>query len=349
MSKAKGMVQKMKALQKLKKSSKLKLVEVNKPVIKPNEILIKVWATGVCGSDILIEDDKHFNKPPVTLGHEFSGEAVEIGKDVKHFVKGDHIVGNIETETGWLGVSIDGSYAPYMSIPGYCAFKVPKTLNMDYAALVEPIVAIIHIMQERTCVNPSDVVTIVGPGPMGLIGVQCAQISGASTIILIGLKEDEQRLKIGKDMGADHILYSDENPEKAVMELTDGRGSDFVLECAGAKVGNNIVGVQHAIDCARRAHEGPGGKGTIAFISLWGDPITITADEISLGQMNICGCWSWNGPESWRRAIDMVVKGFFNFEPLITNRYSLEEWEIAFKNLRTKKDLKALIYPNFSD
>jgi threonine dehydrogenase-like Zn-dependent dehydrogenase len=184
---------------------------------------------------------------------------------------------------------------------------------------------------------------------MGLLGVQFAKIKGASEVALIGLKKDKKRLEVGKKTGADHILYSEEQPEKAVMELTGGKGADLVLEAAGARVGNNIIGAQHAIDCARRAYEGEGGKGELAFISLWGEPISLDFDQVSLGQLNIHGCWSWNGSETWEKAVDLVTSGALDLDPLITNSYSLDEWQTAFSNLRSGEDIKALICPNGRD
>ncbi len=340
----------MKALRKTKKGKgNVSIQEVPEPRINPDEVLMKVWAAGVCGSDLLIEDDKHFYSAPVTLAHEFSGVAYKVGENVKKIKVGDHIVGDIETSSGWLGVTRDGAYAPYMSMPENVCYKLPGDFNLDHGAMTELVTAIIHIMQERTSVRTGDFVVIVGPGPMGLLGVQFAKIRGASKVVLIGLKKDKKRLETGKQIGADYILYSDENPERTVMDLTDGRGADFVLEAAGARVGNNIVGAQHAIDCARRAYEGEGGKGEVAFISLWGEPITLDFDQVCLGQLNICGSWSWNGSETWKRAVEMITSGVFNLGPLITNTYDLEDWESAFKNLRNGEDIKALICPNGRD
>jgi L-iditol 2-dehydrogenase len=339
-----------KALRKYKKGKgNLSIINVPEPKIKPNEVLMKVWATGICGSDLLIEDDKHFYKTPVTLGHEFSGIAYKVGRDVKNIKEGDRIVGDIETPTGWLGVTRDGGYAPYMAIPEDICYRVPDDFNLDYAAMTELITATVHIMLERATVKAGDFVVIVGPGPMGLIGVQFARLSGASKVVLIGLKKDEKRLQVGREVGADYILYSDENPGKRVMELTGGKGADFVLEAAGARVGDNIIGAQHAIDCARRAYEGEGGKGQVAFISLWGEPISLNFDQVCLGQLNIHGSWSWNGPETWERAVKLITSGVFKLDPLLTGGYELEEWEIAFRKLREGKDIKALIYPNGRD
>ncbi len=340
----------MKALRKLKAGKgHLGLEEVPVPKIEPNEVLMKVWAAGVCGSDLLIEDDKHFYEAPVTLAHEFSGIAHEVGSEVKNIKEGDHIVGDIETPTGWLGVTRDGAYAPYMSMPENVCYKVPEDFSMDHAAMTELVTASTHNMQERTAVSAGDFVVIVGPGPMGLMGLQFARIRGASKIAVIGLQKDKKRLDVAKQLGADYIFYSDEQPEKNIMDLTKGKGADFVLECAGAKVGDNILGLQHAIDCARRDYEGPGGKGEIACISLWNEPISLKFDQVCLGQINIHGSWSWNGAETWKRAVSLITSNVFNLDPMITGRYELEEWDTAFKNLREGTDIKALIYPNGKD
>ncbi|GAG41150.1 unnamed protein product, partial [marine sediment metagenome] len=95
----------------------VELCEVPVPEIGPGEVLMKVWAAGVCGSDLLIQEDRHFYKAPVTLGHEYSGVAHRVGKDVTRVKEGDKFVTDIECGEGqWLGVTIDGAYAPYMRV-----------------------------------------------------------------------------------------------------------------------------------------------------------------------------------------------------------------------------------------
>lgn len=318
------------------------LCEVSEPEIGPDDILMKVYAAGVCGSDLLIQEDRHFYRAPVTLGHEFSGIAYRLGKNVTHIKEGDKLVADIECGKGqWLGVTVDGAFAPYMRIPQHVAYRVADHVSLEHACLCEPIVATHHLMQERAQVKVGDDVVIVGPGPMGIMAVQYAKLCGARRVILIGLKSDEKRLQIGRQVGADVILYSEDGPAKAIMELTGGKGAEFVLECSASQ-----EGVQHAIDCARKAYEGPGGKGVVVFISLWGRKITVNLDEVSLGQLDIRGSWSWNGRESWEHAVDLLNRGVFNLDPMITNHYTLEEWETAFANLRAKQDVKALIHPN---
>ena len=320
------------------------LEQVPEPKLERDEVLMKVWAAGICGSDLLIQDDKHFYEAPVTLGHEFSGVVEDVGPDVQHVRKGQKIVADIETRAGWLGVTRDGAFAPYMSVPEAQVYVFADHVHLDHACFAEPVVATLHAMQERNTVNAADTVVVVGPGPMGLLGVQFAKLRGASQVILIGLEDDEHRLAIGTKVGADHVLYSEQHPEKTVMELTEGRGADFVLECSASG-----KGVQHAIDCARRAPEGRGGQGVISFISLWGEPITIEADWVSLGQLSIQGAWSWNGRETWRRSVDLISRGVFDLDSLTTNRYDLADWERAFASLRSRRDVKAFFHPNGSD
>jgi L-iditol 2-dehydrogenase len=199
-------------------------------------------------------------------------------------------------------------------------------------------------MQERAQVQVGDDVVVVGPGPMGIIAVQYAKLCGARQVFLIGLWSDEKRLQIGQRCGADHLLYSEDDPEEAVMALTGGKGAEFVLECSASE-----KGVQHAIDCARKAYEGRGGKGIIVFISLWGRKLTVELDQISLGQLDIRGSWSWNGTETWEHAVDLLDRGVFDLDPMITHHYELTEWEEAFSCLRSKQDVKALIHPNGQD
>ena len=323
----------------------VELNEVPVPDIGPNDVLMKVYAAGVCGSDLLIQEDRHFYQAPVTLGHEFSGVAYKVGKNVKRVKEGDKFVADIECGKGkWLGVTIDGAYANYMRVPEHVIYRVPDHVSLSYACLTEPIVATHHLIQERAQVKVGDDVVVVGPGPMGIMGVQYAKVCGARRVFLIGLKSDEIRLQIGKQIGADYVLYSEESPEKTVMEVTDGKGAEFVLECSASQ-----EGVQHAIDCARKAYEGPGGKGVVVFISLWGHELTLDLDQVSLGQLDIRGSWSWNGVETWEHAIDLLDRGVFNLDPMITNHYALDEWETAFANLRAKQDVKAFIHPNGQD
>jgi threonine dehydrogenase-like Zn-dependent dehydrogenase len=332
----------MQAVRKLKKGfGNVELVEVPKPEIGPTDILMEVWAAGVCKSDINILEDKHFYDAPVTLGHEYSGVAVEVGSEVKSVKTGDKLVADIEAPEGWIGVQIDGSYANYMRVPESVSFVCPADMSLDSAALVEPVVATIHCLQERSTILAGDFVAVIGPGPMGILSVQFAKMRGAKKVALIGRKSDHKRLEIGKTVGADYTLVFEDNAKEQLFELTSGIGADFVADCAGTQSGTQL-----AIDIVRACHEGRGGKGRIAAIAMWGKPITLDMDRVSMGQIDISGGWSWNGRETWEKAIDMLYRGCFDVQSMITSRYRLDEWETAFDNLNKGYDVKALIMPN---
>ncbi len=332
----------MQAVRKMKRGKgNVQLVEVPKPEIGSKDVLMKVWAAGVCGSDLNIRDDVHFYDAPVTLGHEYSGIVVEAGSEVTGVKVGDKIVADIEAPGGWLGVEQDGSYAEYMRIPESVVFVCPPDMSLDAAALTEPVVATIHCLQERNNILAGDFVAVVGPGPMGILAVQFAKMRGAKAVALIGKKSDKQRLEVGRKVGADYILVYEDGAREKIFELTNGVGADFVADCAGTESGTQL-----SIDIVKACNEGPGGLGRIAAVAMWGRPVTLNLDRVSMGQLNISGGWSWNGHETWKKAIDMLYRGCFDVESIITARYRLDEWEKAFTNLENGLDVKAFIHPN---
>jgi L-iditol 2-dehydrogenase len=334
-----------KAVRKLRRGpGNVELVEVPEPRIGTTDVLMKVWAAGVCGSDLNIQDDTHFYTPPVTLGHEYAGMVIDVGSDVRRVKVGDKIAADIETDEGWLGIDIDGSYAPIMRVPEKVVHLCPADMDLDAATLAEPVTASIHCYQERTSIRIGDTVLVVGPGPMGILAVQFAKMAGAKQVILSGRPTDAERLAVGERVGADVVVTTDDDPAQAVMDLTGGRGADYVAECSGTE-----SGLQQALDAARAKSEGRGGLATVCLVAMYGRPVTLSFDRAPMGQLNLIGSWSWSGPETWERAIDLLHLGRIDYEAMITSRYELEEWEIAFDNLRACRDVKALIHPNGRD
>ncbi len=239
----------------------IELVEVPQPPIGPDDVLMKVWAAGVCGSDLNIQNDTHFYRAPVTIGHEYSGVVVEVGKDVKTIKVGDKIVSDIEAPGGWLGVELDGSYASYMRIPECVVHVCPPDMPLDAAALVEPVTGgMLHCLQERNTIQAGDFVVVIGPGPMGILAVQFARLRGARYVALVGLRDDQKRLEIGKKVGANRTSILKTTPGRAPGPFNGG--ANFVADCAGSQGGTQL-----AIDVARPANTGRGGRGRVALIA----------------------------------------------------------------------------------
>ncbi len=324
-------------------SGHVELQEVPIPEIGANDVLMKVYAAGVCSSDLLIREDRHFYEAPVTIGHEFVGVAEKIGGNVKRIKEGESFVADIEIgHQKWLGVTVDGAFAPYMRVTEHVVYPLSGNVNLDSVVWTEIIVSMYHQQQERGQIRVGDDVVVIGADAWGTMAVQGAKLAGARTVFVIGRRGEEKGLSIAEAVGADYTLPMDSHPEKTVLEVTRGKGAEVVimyrLEEGEA--------VRLAIECVRKAYEGPGGKGIILFVALWGHDISVNLDQVSLGQIDIRGSWSWNGPETWQHAVDLLERGVFKLEEMITGRYELEEWEKAFERFQDKKEVKALLYPN---
>ena len=227
---------------------------VNKPKIDENGVLIRVKVTGICGSDIHVQnwDTNLPINPPVIIGHEFSGEVVEVGSSVEGFEVGDrvvpetsyHVCGvclpcrtgryNACAERLILGYSFDGGFAEYCAVPSRLVHHLPDNVSFEAGALCEPLAACLNGIFDRTEITPGDIVAIAGPGPIGLLCLQLVKSQGAY-VILCGASGDEERLDLGKKLGADVVLNVEEqDPIDAISELTDGTGCDAFIECSGS-------------------------------------------------------------------------------------------------------------------
>ncbi|MCL1896906.1 MAG: alcohol dehydrogenase catalytic domain-containing protein [Clostridiales bacterium] len=318
----------------------IELADMPVPAPGPKDVLVKVWGAGVCAGDLMIQAGTRTCKPPVTLGHEFSGVVEDTGKEVAAVRAGDRVVADNKVQGGWLGASVDGAFAEYIMVPESAVFKLPDSVSLDAGVLVEPIAGITHCLQERMDLDAGDFVVVVGSGPMGLLASQFAKIRGARAVAVVGLKDDGFRMGIAEKTGANHVLYLEDDALGQIVELSRG-GADFVVDCAGSE-----SALQFAVDAARPAKEGRGGRGKIALIANYENPVTISFDKASMGQLDFRGGWGCNGRETWQRAIDLLEAGRFNTSALLTHRYALEDWGRAYADVRANRTVKAILQPN---
>jgi L-iditol 2-dehydrogenase len=188
----------------------LELQTVPIPQITPDQVLIRLHACGICGSDLKIEVDEHPYVPPVVMGHEFAGEIAEVGGDVDGWVVGDRVVAEQHTHacgrcrqclTGNAfacaskrapGYYIDGGFAEYIAMPAWLLHRIPGGLSFVEAAFSEPAAVAAHGVLDRTGIEPEDVVLVLGCGPIGLAAAKMAQAAGAACAIVTGIDRDEQ-------------------------------------------------------------------------------------------------------------------------------------------------------------
>ena len=217
----------MKALVKTAKGpGNIEVREVPIPILTERDwVLIKVKAAGVCGTDLHIWHDQFPYWPPVIIGHEFSGEVVEIGSDVKNVKIGDRVVAEPHSMSCGLceycrqgivqmcankrspGWGIDGAFADYLKMPAQLIHQIPEGVSYELAALTEPLAIAVHQVAEQAVVKLQDFVLITGAGPMGILASFIAKMQGAGTVLLTGMNTGEIiRFDAARKVGADLIV-----------------------------------------------------------------------------------------------------------------------------------------------
>lgn len=331
----------------------MELREAPVPEPKANEVLLEIKAAGICGTDIHIKHDQFPYWPPVIMGHEFSGEIVEVGRDIENFELGDRVVaephtkacgkcelcrtGNIQIcekkrSPGW---GINGAFARYLTMPEHLLHKIPESLSFEDAALVEPAANVVQDVLERGQVIANDSVVVIGPGPMGLVALMAAKAAGAGKLIIVGTRADEaMRLPIAQEIGVDAVIIADEQDSVAeVLKLTDGRGADLVVEASGA-----ASAIASSVGMVRRL-------GRITQIGLTGkDLIHFPWDAASWKVCTILFNLS-TAYTCWDRTIGLIADGKIDAKKIITHVLPLKEWERAFELVETMQGLKVLLVP----
>jgi len=341
-----------------------RLEEVKEPVPGPEEVVIKVKASGLCASDLKCfhggpsfwQGNPPYVKPPVIPGHEFIGEVVALGEGAKEkfgLEIGDKAVAEqilpcwecrfCKTGKYWMcernyvfgfqGGMDDGGMAEYAKFPeGSIIYKVPKELPDTYGALIEPLSCAIHAV-ERGEIQLGDVVVISGMGPIGLMMLQMARLKNPG--LLIALDTRDFRLNIAKELGADVVInVMQEDSIKKVKELTCGYGCDVYIEASGYP-----KSVGQGLNMIRKL-------GTFVEFGVFGEPAV--ADWTIIGdrkELNIHG--SHLGPYRYPLAIEYLTKGIIKAPSIITHTFPLENFQDAIKLAENPNgnSIKILIIP----
>ena len=321
--------------------------DVAEPEIGPADILAEVMCVGICGSDLHIWRDEKEHKRPVILGHEYSGKVVEVGSECQRIKVGDRICGDLETLGGRVGTHVNGADASLLAIPEALAHVMPDNVSYEEGAMVELVTCMSHDLMFRSRINPSDFVVVLGPGPIGLTVTQLVRLWSPRFVLTTGLYSDERRLEMAKKLGADMVYYSEDDPVKKVMELTDGKGAEFIVDATG---GEDAIS-----QATRMARMGA----WITVVGLWGHTIKANLDMIPYHSLTLRGGWGWAGMESesqavrmaagfesWEKALQILALGKVDMTKMITRRITLNEWKSAYEDLEAKKEIKVMVYPN---
>ncbi|QKZ11164.1 galactitol-1-phosphate 5-dehydrogenase [Spirosoma sp. KUDC1026] len=330
------------------------LQDVAKPTIKPNEVLVRVQAVGICGSDVHGMDGSSGRRiPPITMGHEASGIIAEVGSDVKDWATGDRVtfdstvyalddwysrrgMYNLSDGREVVGVSTpdfkrQGAFAEYVSVPQHILYAIPDNVTFTQAALVEPVAVALHAVS-LTPIHINDSAVVVGAGMIGLFVIQALKLAGCATIIAIDL--DDDRLALANELGATHIINArSADVAQQVQALTHGRGADVSFEVVGAG-----PTVKTAIDCVRKG-------ATVTLVGNLAPTVEIPLQAVVTRQLRLQGSCAING--EYEAALALISSGRMNVEAILSAEVPLAEGADWFKRLYDKEKglIKVVLKP----
>jgi len=333
----------------------IRLEEIPLPEVRQNEVLVKVMAVGICGSDLHYYEHgrigRYVVEKPLILGHECSGVVVAMGERVSRVQLNDRVavepgvscgtcemckVGryNLCPDVAFLATPpIDGAFVQYIKIREDFLFPIPDVLTFEEAALNEPFSVAIHAAK-RASLRPGSSVAIMGMGPVGLMTVVAAKAFGARQIIVSDL--EPIRLEAAVKLGATHVInVKEDNPLEAVDTITRKAGVDVSFETAGSP-----KALQSALAVTRR-----GGKLVIVGLPPQ-EEIPLNVPFIADNEIDIYGVFRY--ANTYPLGIEILASGISDVRSLITDRYPLDKTQEAMERARTNKSgsLKVVVYPN---
>ncbi len=343
----------MKALRKTKAAKGLEIQEVPVPPIGALDVLVRVSATSICGTDLHIYGWDRWSqgriKPPVTLGHEFCGIVERVGEDVSAVKPGDFVSAEMHVNCGHchqcrlgeahicqnlriIGIDLDGAFAEFVKIPATNIWKLDDAIPEHYAAILDPLGNAVHTVLAGAIAGQTVLVT--GCGPIGLMSIAVAKACGSSTVF--ATETNEHRRLMAEEMGADHVINPlSENPVKKILDASGGTGVDVLLEMSGQP-----AAIQQGFKALRA-----GGRASLLGIPTENVPLDLVQDVIFKGA-TVQGIYGRRMYGTWVQMTALLKAGRVNLEPLFGERMVLDDFEAAFVKLNSGLAGKILMYPN---
>jgi L-iditol 2-dehydrogenase len=324
----------------------LRVEDVAVPSIGDGEVLVRVAAAGICGSDIPRVMATGTYRFPTIPGHEFSGVVERTGAGVTNVAAGDRVAvaplipcGRCEHCAGgnyslcddfdFLGSRSDGAFAQYLRAPARNVLKVPDRVSLEVAATIEPAAIVLHGIQ-KVRLALGDAVAVIGCGALGYFALQFAKLSGAQPLIAVDV--DDEKLDLARRVGADVCINpAREDAVAAVKAATGGRGVRLALEAAGSDKGRDAA----ILACAKQGS-------VVLYGTAYGDVTFSKAsfDKLVREELKIVGSWnSYSVPfpgREWFDIIGLLESGRLEVEPLISHRATLDEAPDIFRKLKAR-------------
>lgn len=339
--------------------NRFEVQKVDTPAPGDMEVLLHVDSVAMCGTDPALAKGAfkdHWGWPPhfpFILGHEYSGVVAQLGNGVKDLQVGDRVAGTSHKGCGYCrncsmgrytlcenygrhdrghrqyGHNTNGAYAQYMAVSVKSIFKIPPEVSLEEATMVDTASIALHGVK-RARMNPGDTVAVIGPGPIGLMALQCARALGAGRAIMVGRGH---RLRVAHSLGAEMVDIERDEAVKGVQALTDGKGAHVAIECSGAKEAS-----RQAVDMTRKG-------GRIVFIAFPHEDVALSIIRIALDELDVLGTRA--NPNTCAEVIPLMANGAVKAAPLITHRFPLKEFDRALKVFQTREGgvVKIIIKP----
>jgi 6-hydroxycyclohex-1-ene-1-carbonyl-CoA dehydrogenase len=328
----------------------LKIEEIPRPTVGPDQVLVKVAACGVCHTDLhyLEHGVPTFKKPPIVLGHEASGIVEEVGAEVRTLSKGQRVLipavltcgkcvycrmgrENICANMTMLGNHIDGAYAEYVAVPAKDLLELPASLPLEEASIIADATSTpYHAVKNRARVQPGDSVVIFGCGGVGINAVQLAAAAGG---YVIAVDINDRKLAWASEFGAAKTINASkvERVSKEVKKLTGG-GADIAMEVIG-----NPKTIEEAFECVRVG-------GRLCVVGYTHEAVSLVAGKIMFKEIEIVGSLGCR-PLDYAPLIRMVEQGKIDIKRQVTHRFPLEQLAKAFDVMKEGVSLRSIVIP----
>lgn len=320
----------------------LKFEEVDLPQLKLDEVLVKVMACGVCGSDVHAYEGRHFRVTyPRILGHEFSGVVVRWRGDVTGLKEGDRVCAETNVPCGEcdlclegnphlckdievIGFNRDGGYAEYVAVPAINLIPLPAHLSFEHATIAQPLGVGYHAVIDRADIKPGQTVVVLGAGPVGLGVITMARVLGARTV---AVEIQPHRISIAERRGADEVIdAARENVVDRVMKLTDNKGADWVMEAAG---GDQEETVSLATQLVKP-------KGSIVIVGTFPRPIPVRMSDLRSKELDIRG--TRGQYRTYSKCIDLVASGKVDLMNMLSAKLPLRDAQKGLEMMSGKRE-----------
>lgn len=329
-------------MKKAKGSENVGLGSVPRPTAGSGQVVIEVHATGICGTDLHIQQDEFPSIPPVVMGHEVTGRVIEAGEGAE-----EHLGRRVATETYFytcdacdacragrrnlcmkrrsIGSHVNGGFATHVLVPARNLHEIHESVGEHAGALYEPLSCVTQCLCDPAVASPGDTALVVGPGAMGILSAQVLRSQGAN-VTVSGTPADRQRLDIAASLGLAVVEAGD------LAGSTPDGGFDVVADASG-----NERGIDAGLRAVRRG-------GHYVQVGLTGRPIAVDIDLICLHELVVTSGFA-STPRSWRRLERLIADGHVVLDPLVSDVLPLSDWETAFARTRKADGLKLVLDP----